>query len=82
MIIAVVQLALAIGSYALLSLFAPEALSQGVMLCFLCPAASASPVVIGMLGGNIALAAGYVLYNTVAIAFIAPLFFSYIAPME
>lgn len=81
LIIAVVQLALAIGSYALLSLFAPEALSQGVMLCFLCPAASASPVVIGMLGGNIALAAGYVLYNTVAIAFIAPLFFSYIAPV-
>lgn len=81
LLVALVQILLAIGSYALLSLFAPEALSQGVMLCFLCPAASASPVVIGMLGGNVALAAGYVLYITVAIAFIAPLFFSIIAPM-
>lgn len=80
-IIGVVQLVLAVGSYYLLSPFLPEVLSQGIMLCFLCPAASASPVVIGMLGGNIALAAGYVLYITVAIAFVAPLFFSVIAPL-
>lgn len=76
-----IQLVLAIGSFYLLKPFVPESVSQGVMLCFLCPAASASPVVIGMLGGNIALAASYVLYNTVATAFIAPLFFSAIAPL-
>lgn len=77
-----IQLLLGVVSYLLLKRFAPESVAQGVMLCFLAPAASASPVVIGMLGGSIALAVSYVLFITVGIAFIAPIFFSLIAPLE
>lgn len=81
LILAGVQLLLAIVPYLFLAPWVPSSISQSVMLCFLCPVASASPVVIGMLGGNVSLAAGYVLYNTVAVGFIAPVFFSFIAPV-
>lgn len=75
-ILAAIQIVLALGSYYLLSPFFSESVAQGAFNCFLCPAASASPVIIGMLGGNIAVGTAYVLFTSLGIAFVGPLLFS------
>lgn len=80
LLVGAVQLALSIGSYYILLPFVPESIAQGAMISFLTPAASASPVMVAILGGSVALSVGYVLLTTLSIAFIAPLFFSVIAP--
>lgn len=75
-LLVVLQIGLALGSYYLLRPFFPESIAQGAFNCFLCPAASASPVIIGMLGGNIAVGTAYVLLTSIGIAFVGPLLFS------
>lgn len=81
-LLAFLQLALALGSYYSLRVFLPESVAQGAFNCFLCPAASASPVIIGMLGGNVAVGTAYVLLTSVGIAFVAPLLFSLVGNTE
>lgn len=76
------QIALATGSFALGKLFMPDYLAQGFLNCFLCPAASASPVVIAILGGSIAVGTTYVLLSSVGVALVAPLIFSWVAPSD
>lgn len=75
-ILALLQIGLALGSYYLLRPLFPESVAQGAFNCFLCPAGSASPVIIGMLGGNIAVGTAYVLLTSIGIAFVGPLLFS------
>lgn len=48
-------------------------LAEGIMICFFCPAASASPVVIGFLGGNIAIGTTYVLLTSLGVTIFAPI---------
>lgn len=76
------QVALAIASYFLLKLIFPPVVAEGALACFLCPAASASPVIIGILGGSVSVGVSYVLLTSAAITVIAPLLFSWIAPGE
>lgn len=47
-------------------------LAQGLMICFLCPTATAAPVITGMLGGSIERVATYSLASNIAVAVAAP----------
>lgn len=53
-----------------------EALAQGIMICFLCPTATAAPVITGMLGGSVERVATFSLASNVVIAILAPPLFS------
>ena len=59
------------------SLFTNEAplLWEALLTCIIGPAASASPVVVGKLGGNISTMTGYVLLSSLASAVMIPLVF-------
>lgn len=48
-------------------------MAQGVMICLICPTATAAPVVTGMLGGNVATLVAYSLASNMVCALIAPL---------
>ena len=50
-------------------------LAQSVMLCVLCPTATAAPVVTGMLGGDIGRVASYSIVSNMAAALLAPVLF-------
>lgn len=50
-------------------------LAQSVMLCILCPTATAAPVVTGMLGGSIGRVASYSIVSNLAAAIMAPILF-------
>lgn len=50
-------------------------LAQSVMLCVLCPTATAAPVVTGMLGGDIGRVASYSIVSNMATALLAPVLF-------
>lgn len=80
LILAGVQLLLAVGSYYLLHAMGLKVIDQGAMMCFLCPAAGASPVIVGMLGGSVAVTVTFLVFDALMIAFFAPFFFSIIAP--
>lgn len=80
LLLLLIQTILAVGGYYLMHLWVDESLAQGTMLCFLCPAASASAVIVGMLGGNIGFSVGYVIFCNTFVALIAPIFFSVISP--
>ena len=71
------QLAGAAGSYLLLCRFSPD-IAQGIMICFLCPTATAAPVITGMLGGSIERVATYSLASNIAVAILAPPVFTLI----
>lgn len=71
----VIQIALSLGSYYLL-LGTNPIWASGIMICFICPTATASAVIIGMLGGNIAFSTPYVLLSHMAVAFGTPVIFS------
>lgn len=73
--LALIQLVLAVGGFFAFKLLDPI-VAEGVMICFICPAATASSVIIGMLGGNIAFGATYVLLSHMGVAVFAPLLFS------
>lgn len=85
-LLAFIQLFLGGLSYMLISmLFSGELSSisaQGMLICFICPAATASAVVIAMLGGNLRVGATYVLLSNTGIAFIVPVLFSWIYPEQ
>lgn len=70
-----IQFVLAVSSYYLLVSF-DKPLASGTMICFLCPAATASAVIIGMLGGSIEFSTPYVLLSHIALALIAPILFT------
>lgn len=65
------QLVGALGAYLTLLPFG-SALAQGVMICFLCPTATAAPVITGMLGGSIERVATYSLASNIVVAILAP----------
>lgn len=53
-------------------------LAQGVMICVLCPTATAAPVVTGMLGGSIPKVATYSIVSNLAVALVSPLLFQWV----
>ena len=59
-----------------------EVLAQGAMLCLLTPTATAAAVITGMLGGNVGFLTAYLLFCNIAIAMVAPVFFSLIGAQE
>lgn len=71
------QLAGSAGVYLLLCPFNID-LAQGMMICFLCPTATAAPVITGMLGGSIERVATYSLASNIAVALLAPPVFTLI----
>lgn len=82
-LLALLQLSLGILSFYLLTIFVGngqtpwgDLSAQGTMICFVAPAATASAVIISMMGGNIGVGASYVLLTNTTIAFVAPLLFS------
>ncbi len=52
-------------------------IAQGVMICVLCPTATAAPVVTGMLGGSVPRLVAYSLLCNIVIAIVAPFYLSY-----
>lgn len=70
------------GSAALFFLLRPLGLpfAQSVMICVLCPTATAAPVVTGMLGGSIARVASYSIVCNLTVAIVAPAFFVFANP--
>ena len=69
----------AIAIYYLLAPFDPI-VAQGVMICIICPTATAAAVVTGKLGGNVASITTYTLLCNIAVAFVIPALFPIIAP--
>jgi len=64
----------AIAIYYLLAPFDPI-VAQGMMICIICPTATAAAVVTGKLGGNVASITTYTLLCNIAIAFVIPALF-------
>lgn len=64
----------AIAIYYLLAPFDPI-VAQGVMICIICPTATAAAVVTGKLGGNVASITTYTLLCNIAVAFVIPALF-------
>lgn len=54
-------------------------LAQAVMICVLCPTATAAPVVTGMLGGSIPKVATYSIVSNLAVALVSPLMFQWVS---
>lgn len=75
------QLVLALAGYfAVRCLPVPyaEVYAQAVMMCFLCPVAAAAPVIVGLLGGSIALVTSYVVINCLSIILTGPLLLGWV----
>ncbi len=72
-----VQIGAAIASYLLLAPVNID-LAQGTMICFLCPTATAAPVITGMLGGSVPRLATFSIISNVSVAILAPMLFSII----
>ena len=70
-----VQIAGALISYFLIVPL-NEVLAQGIIICFLCPTASAAPVVTGMLGGSVSRVTTFSIMSNIAVAIIAPILFA------
>lgn len=75
-IILAFQLVVSVAIYLLLLPFHPT-LAQGGMICILTPVAMAAVVIGGMLGANITTMATYSLLCNITIAFVAPVYFSF-----
>lgn len=60
-------------TYIILSPF-NEILAQSAMICVLTATATSSPVVAGLLGGNISVTAAFSIISNLSVAFIAPVF--------
>ena len=69
----------AIAIYYLLAPFDPI-VAQGMMICIICPTATAAAVVTGKLGGNVASITTYTLLCNIAVAFVIPALFPLITP--
>lgn len=72
-----VQIGAAIVSYIALAPFSID-LAQGTLICFLCPTATAAPVITGMLGGSVPRLATFSIISNVSVAILAPMLFSII----
>lgn len=59
-----------------------EILAQAAMICMLTATATSAPVVTGILGGSIAVTAGYALISNLSVALLAPLFLSLIGKSD
>ncbi len=70
-----VQIGGALISYFIIAPF-NEVVAQGIMICFLCPTASAAPVVTGMLGGSVSRVTTFSIMSNIAVAIIAPILFA------
>ena len=68
----------AIAIYYLLAPFDPI-VAQGMMICIICPTATAAAVVTGKLGGNVASITTYTLLCNIAVAFVIPALFPLIS---
>ncbi len=70
------------GAIALYYIVAPfdRVVAQGVMICFLCPTATAAAVVTSKLKGDVANVSTYTLLCNTAVAVVVPLLFPIIAP--
>lgn len=55
-----------------------ETLAQATMICVLAPTATSAPVVVGLLGGNIASATAFTLLSNLLLAILAPLYLTLI----
>lgn len=66
-----------VGCIAVYYAIAPfnQVLAQGVMICVICPNATAAAVITGKLGGKIETVAAYTLFANIAVAVVAPLIF-------
>lgn len=53
-------------------------LAEGTMICFLCPTATAAPVITAMLGGSIATVVAISLLSNLMLALVGPAFLAYI----
>jgi BASS family bile acid:Na+ symporter len=73
-----------IGSAIVYLLIRPfnEVLAQGALLCLLAPTATAAAIITGMLGGNVGFLTAYLLFCNIAIAVVAPVYFSIIGVHE
>ncbi len=71
-----------VGAIALYYILAPfdQIVAQGMMICIICPTATAAAVVTGKLGGNVASITTYTLLCNIAVAFVIPALFPIIAP--
>lgn len=69
-----------IGSIAVYLLLLPinPILAQGAMICVFAPTATAAPVVVGLLGGNIGSAATFTLFSNLSTSFMAPIYLTLI----
>lgn len=75
LLLLLIQVVLSILSFWLvwvLPLSNASILAQGIMICFLCPVASASPVIVQILGGNTGVATSYVLIGSLCTSLLAP----------
>jgi BASS family bile acid:Na+ symporter len=70
-----IQLIGSIGLYYILLPF-DAVIAQGAMLCVIVPTATAAAVITGLLGGNVGFLTAYVLFCNVAVAIVAPVYFS------
>lgn len=70
-----IQLVGSLIVYFIAQFFSPI-IAQGAFICVLAPTATAAAVITGMLGGNVAFLASYVLLCNVGVAIAAPVLFS------
>jgi len=74
-----IQIAASVIVYLSLKPFHPV-LAQGAMICILVSPATASPVITGLLGGDLSYSTSFLFISNVAIAIAAPVIFSSISP--
>jgi BASS family bile acid:Na+ symporter len=70
-----IQLIGSAGAYLLIRPF-DETVAQGALLCIIAPTATAAAVITGMLGGNVGFLTAYVLFCNIAVAIVAPVYFT------
>lgn len=73
-----IQLIGSVVIYGILAHFFDPIVAQGVMICVLAPTATSAIVITGMLDGNMASLTAYSLLSNLAVAIIAPIFFTLI----
>ena len=73
-----------VGSIAGYFIFLPldDVIAQAVMVCFICPTATAAPVITGKLGGSVANLTTYTLLSNLMAAIMVPVLFPLVHPGE
>lgn len=72
-----VQILGGIGAYFALAPFSKD-MAEGVMICILCPTATAAPVITAMLGGSIATLVAISILSNFALAVVGPAFLAFV----